>query len=688
MPLGTFTILILYFSLFISQYSLSQWVQVSKGLDGGGISNIAVYGSNIYAATSGGLFVTTNNGTNWNLLYSGITNFNVLSVAVSGNKIFIGTDGSGVFRSTDNGLNWIKVNNGLTDLKIYSIAVSGNTVFAGTDNGLFLSTDNGNSWNLSHMGGNLIYSVLAYDNYVFATTNIYPPGTSRSTDGGLHWSQCIISVKYFSKVGNNIYATGGNSIYVSSNNGDSWLSISNDFPGVGTNTGVIVNGNNLYVGTYGSGVYRSTNNGQNWTSLNNGLTNLNIFGLVYCNHIIYAGTNYEGIYSITDTGNTWYPNNNGIHNRTVSCIYENGNNLILAVPDKGVCISTNGGTEWFEKSNGITNKTIVSVTSINNYLIAGAVYPSYGWSIFYSSNFGNSWINSASSSPVCFQFIVDRGNVYSAMYGVSYSSNNGLNWIFINGNNPAGLLNTISKKGNTLFCGGYWGISRTTNNGVTWDSINIGLPSYKVINYLYSDSINIYAGLRQHGFYISTNNGDSWIQRNNGLTHLNINCIYKIGNSLFAGTDTGGVYVTSNNGFNWTKINEGLLSSTILSLFAKNGYLYAGTRFMGLWRRPIGEITDITKIKSETPSSFSLSQNFPNPFNPSTSIKYSILGNQNVKLLVYDLLGREVETLVNEKQSPGTYEVKFEGSKFSSGIYFYKLTAGDFNETKKMLLIK
>ncbi|MBI5403445.1 MAG: T9SS type A sorting domain-containing protein [Ignavibacteriae bacterium] len=98
---------------------------------------------------------------------------------------------------------------------------------------------------------------------------------------------------------------------------------------------------------------------------------------------------------------------------------------------------------------------------------------------------------------------------------------------------------------------------------------------------------------------------------------------------------------------------------------------------------------------NESPISFMLSQNYPNPFNPLTNIKYSIpeygkwkTENGMVTLKVFDLLGKEVVVLVNQKQSPGDYEIKFDGGKLSSGIYFYKLTAGDFSDVKSMILIK
>jgi hypothetical protein len=83
-----------------------------------------------------------------------------------------------------------------------------------------------------------------------------------------------------------------------------------------------------------------------------------------------------------------------------------------------------------------------------------------------------------------------------------------------------------------------------------------------------------------------------------------------------------------------------------------------------------------------------LKQNYPNPFNPATTIEYEILHYDDVKLAVYDVLGREVKILVNEKQKPGPYSVKFSAENLSSGIYFYVITAGPFTDSKKMLIIK
>ena len=105
------------------------------------------------------------------------------------------------------------------------------------------------------------------------------------------------------------------------------------------------------------------------------------------------------------------------------------------------------------------------------------------------------------------------------------------------------------------------------------------------------------------------------------------------------------------------------------------------------------QLVGIQKISENIPTHFSLSQNYPNPFNPTTNIKFDVTSNvksetSNVKLIIFDILGREVSTLVNDKLQPGSYEIEWNGSNFASGVYFYKLTAGDFTETKKMLLVK
>ena len=91
---------------------------------------------------------------------------------------------------------------------------------------------------------------------------------------------------------------------------------------------------------------------------------------------------------------------------------------------------------------------------------------------------------------------------------------------------------------------------------------------------------------------------------------------------------------------------------------------------------------------NETPKEYSVTQNYPNPFNPSTRIRFDIPQQTQVKLSIYDILGREVGVLADKNMAPGTYEITFDGSKLTSGVYFYRLQTGDFMETKKLILVK
>jgi hypothetical protein len=88
------------------------------------------------------------------------------------------------------------------------------------------------------------------------------------------------------------------------------------------------------------------------------------------------------------------------------------------------------------------------------------------------------------------------------------------------------------------------------------------------------------------------------------------------------------------------------------------------------------------------PTAFELAQNYPNPFNPSTTIQYSIKERSTVELVLYDILGRQVKVLVNEEQDAGYYKIQFNAGILASGVYLYRIQAGDFIETKKMVLLK
>jgi len=199
---------------------------------------------------------------------------------------------------------------------------------------------------------------------------------------------------------------------------------------------------------------------------------------------------------------------------------------------------------------------------------------------------------------------------------------------------------------------------------------------------------NVFAGTEGSGMYLTTNAGGNWTSINNGISEsANIPAMVVSGTSLIAASGTDGVEVSTNNGSTWTNVNSGLPVGYVANAFViSGGYIYAGTS--GVWRRNLSEIIGITKITSTVPDNFALNQNYPNPFNPSTNINFSVPKSGFVRLTVYDITGREVITLVNEQLSSGTYKVDWNASNQPSGVYIYRLVAGDYSDVKKMILLK
>ncbi len=175
-----------------------------------------------------------------------------------------------------------------------------------------------------------------------------------------------------------------------------------------------------------------------------------------------------------------------------------------------------------------------------------------------------------------------------------------------------------------------------------------------------------------------------------------------------SGNDLGNVIVEAVEYPSWIKINENKITLTGIK---KGEEVPAAFKFSVTKGAEIGKESEIKfnvtnnggslsskviKIKVMLPQEYKLEQNYPNPFNPTTTIKYSIpnveTGHapslQRVTLKIYDILGREVATLIDEKQPAGYYEKTFNGSQLSSGIYIYRLTAGSYSSIKKMMLIK
>ena len=380
-----------------------------------------------------------------------------------------------------------------------------------------------------------------------------------------------------------------------------------------------------------------------WVQMSNGMgTNKNVWSLAASGDNIFAGTNF-GVYISTNNGESW--SLTSLNNQWGSALLINGNN-IYAGTNQGVFNSTNSGQNWMQI--GISNRTVWALTIHGNNIFAG-------------TDFG---------------------------HGVYRSTNNGLNWTQTS-LGDTNFIYSLVMSGNNVFAGD--GISNSvftsSDTGNTWTQIPLGATPTEVVLCLAVNGNYMFAGTNNGGVFRSSNSGFNWTQtslNNGGITSFTIKDNY-----IFAGDfHYGEVYLSSNNGTSWILKNQGLGSQNeVHSLTTTSQYIFAGTD-SSVWRRSFTEIIGIQKISELVPSSFSLSQNYPNPFNPTTKIKMEIAKVGNVKLIVYDILGRQVANLVNEKLKPGTYEVTFDGSNYASGVYFYKLQTKDFSVTKRMLLIK
>ncbi len=178
----------------------------------------------------------------------------------------------------------------------------------------------------------------------------------------------------------------------------------------------------------------------------------------------------------------------------------------------------------------------------------------------------------------------------------------------------------------------------------------------------------------------------------NNLTVDNNNFIYVTGQYPPSGLSTQFFQKYSPIGDSLWNFNIQGLSHWSIGQFVKidnsGNAIIASTREQGIMLTKYANATSIKQISSEIPESFSLGQNYPNPFNPATVINYELRVTGHVTFTVFDIAGREVAALANEKQNAGTYSVTFNASGLSSGTYFYRLTAGDFSETRKMILTK
>jgi photosystem II stability/assembly factor-like uncharacterized protein len=377
--------------------------------------------------------------------------------------------------------------------------------------------------------------------------------------------------------------------------------------------------------------------------------------------------------------------------------------------------TTNGGLNWMDRSPTFTGCYISGMcfTSRDTGYLLGECQNEL---ITKTTNSGDNWFPIfQDSSFIFFIYFIDNNTGYaSSWHDVLKTTNGGSNWavrfsqpnlffeslFFPTSNTGYALIAHISNTPSFNV-----DISKSSDGGASWSalwtfSIQIGSQVMGLYFYDYVIGYVIYSDYpsTQTSFYKTSDGGNNWfVTENIQFTPLS-KFFFSSPNTGYVIGDYGAILKTTNGGYNWVNQRQGIGGPTLNDIcFTDQNTGYAvGGNGMILKTTNAGEPIGIKPIGSEIPVEYSLSQNCPNPFNPTTRIKFDISlsplsergAGRFVKLIIYDILGREIALLVNQYLKPGSYEVEWDGSNYPSGVYFYRLIVRDYTQTKKMALIK
>ena len=468
------------------------------------------------------------------------------------------------------------------------------------------------------------------------------------------------TIKFFDE--NTGYCAGLNGVILkSTNGGTNWFSIS-----TGSTTSYLqlcfLNVNTGWITGYNGVMIKTTNAGQNWISQYTG-TNVILCGVKFID--VYTGwaVGYNGtIIKTTNGGTNWsFQISNTSYNLTAAFILNNNEGYVGG--DHGrIFRTTNGGTNWVSLFTGIENNTHrMYFVSLNTGWVPGT-----NGLIMRTTNAGSSWtfLNSGTTSWIITVLFLNAqsGFAMGANGTILHTTNAGDNWSSqISGTNY-NLVELSLINSNTGWIAGDNGVLlKTTNGGLT-------LPPAPTLLYPQNQSTNI-----------TLTPAMTWGTVNGALNYkIQISTISNFNIITDSTTIINNQYPVPNG-----KLQNGITyfwrvcANTNLGTTAWSDVWYFSTKAVG-----------IQQISTATPSDYKLYSNYPNPFNPATKIKFDQPVKSHTSLIVYDALGRVVQTLVNTELKEGTYEYTWDASKYNSGVYFVRIISDKFAETKKMMLVK
>ncbi|NUN69917.1 MAG: T9SS type A sorting domain-containing protein [Bacteroidetes bacterium] len=671
-------------------------------------------GDTVFGTWNSGFSRSTNNGDVWSnpVIVSFVQDIHV----VPNGNIFLAQNQDRLSRSTNRGASWTKVGNGITPTSCSSVlANAAGVVVTGTQNGIFRSTDNGTNFTRvagpAQLGADTTIGAMAtYDGtvwYAFTRRNSFPEigYALRSTDAGLTWTKGNTSLdtvaiyKAYIHPNGSIFTRTNSGIRVSSDGGNSWYRAGNITEYIGdiafAPDGTVYTGMTGGNSTENAYLFRSTDLGNTWTPVSTPS-----FGLsgIHVNGKGELFLSQDQTYRSSDQGATWKALPVSFPNVTQFTEGPTGELFISAGGSayQNLYRSQNNGFSWTHVNCGVTG--IPSVTfHADTMIVADNFYPA---KLFRSTDNGvtfknitgisvlSGYVNAVLSTP-------QRALLAATTTGIFRSVNHGKAWTNVS-TTPSGTFR--QHPNGTLYAFRSFsssGVFRSTDDGATWTEQKNGMGNTIVHSLAVAPNGDLFSG-SDAGLFRSTDAGSNWVRIDTQKVkpygiYVAVN---KEGTIFFGGAKSGTnsiVYRSTNAGISFTQITPEISAidnqATIRSLFtSSSGHLFAGTS-MGLFRSQ-QKTTAVTEMSGAVPEGFRLDQNYPNPFNPVTTIRFHLAEPADVRLTVYDPLGREVRRLTEGRRNAGTHTVPFDAADLASGVYYYTVTAGSRSAVKRMLLVK
>jgi len=680
--------------------SAQNYWEPTNGPFGGDITSLALDSTNqtVYAGGDG-LFYSVNSGENW-IRFNNFPSAIIRSISIDQNGQILTATNYGVYRSTNHGESWIISTNNLHYFTSICTNING-SIFAGCGN-IYRSTDNGETWELSKslsessaIGINSLGHVFVGYSAYHGQFN-YEHGIIRSTDNGENWDTLAISYtasSYASNTGGDFFiGTYSNNIYRTTDNGNTWVQLTINLPGINPYDIIVYSlyidkDGKIYAGINGGLIY-SEDNGIIWNFINSAKWYKTVQSILSTSdgHIL-ASTNGRGIFRSDDNGNTWRLSNDGLNRFGITSLAINKNGEIwVGTTSSGIFLSTDYGQSWTNKNEGLTTLEVYEIficANGNIFTVAGTGYED---AIYRSTDNGNHWVHVSEGLYIYITCITENCNgilfIGTINSGIFKSTDNGDSWI-TTGELPPYIyfLNMGVFPNNYIIATSETYAFRSTDEGGSWEQLTMtGLNDL-----LITKTGEIFAG--SLGLYYSSDYGDTWELTGLADTVFVFSLAQNSLDYIFAsiyGSSTDLTY-SKDNRHSWQTLSSNSAPQNLIA-FNPEDHLFGGGS-NGLFYNLTPTIASFDNY-SPSIKTYILTQNYPNPFNPSTTIEYQLPEMSFVTIKVYDILGREVATLVNEEKPMGSYEVQFISNGLTSGIYFYQLKAGDFVETKKMILLR